>query len=148
VTAAVQAQNLLNTYRALARAPYIAAAAVYKLQDSPHEDFGMLAGSGAHKPAFGALKSSLASPLGAITPVRLSLHRRGNHVIASGSGPVGDYMDLEVSSAGVLRYRVLFTLNRFNRFSITLPAALGTRGLQVRVFQYWQGPGHAARRSI
>ena len=146
VTAPVQARNLADTFRSLARAPYVAAATVYKLQDTPNEDFGVLAAGGARKPAFVGLARSLAAPLGPITPVRLSLRARHGHVIASGSGPVGDYMQLEVLSGGVLRYRVLFTLDRFNRFSVPLPAALGTRGLQVRVFQYWQGAGRAAVR--
>ncbi len=148
VTPAVQALNLLDTFRALARAPYVAAAIVYKLQDSPREDFGVLSSSGTHKPAFAGLASSLASPLGPITPVRLALSSRGGHVIASGSGPVGDYMTLEALAGGVLRYRALFTLDRFNRFTLTLPALLGTSGLQVRVFQYWQGPGRATQRSL
>ena len=148
VTASVQAQNLVNTFRSLARAPYVAAAIVYKLQDSAHEDFGLLSGSGAHKPAFAGLASSLASPLGRVSPVHLSLRRSHGHVNASGSGPVGDYMQLEVLSGGVLRYRALFILDRFNRYSIALPALLGTRGLLVRVFQYWQGSAHAAVRSL
>ncbi|MHB8531123.1 MAG: hypothetical protein ACYDC2_00215 [Solirubrobacteraceae bacterium] len=69
-------------------------------------------------------------------------------MIASGSGPVGDYTVLEVLLAGVLRYRALITLDRFNRFSLTLPSLLGTHGLQVRLYQYWQGPGHAVQRSL
>ncbi|MHB8531124.1 MAG: glycoside hydrolase 5 family protein [Solirubrobacteraceae bacterium] len=73
VTPAVQARNVRDTYRALARAPYVAAAIVYKLQDSRREDFGVLSSSGLHKPAFAALASSLASPLGPISPVRLAL---------------------------------------------------------------------------
>ena len=57
-------------------------------------------------------------------------------------------MGLEAFRGGVLRYRVLFALNRFNRYSITLPAVLGTHGLQVRVFQYWSGVGRAAMAGI
>jgi hypothetical protein len=69
-------------------------------------------------------------------------------VVARGSAPVGDYMQLEASIGGVLRYRALFTLDRFDRYSIVLPAVLGTRGLQVRVFQYWAGPARAAQGAI
>lgn len=148
VTPAVQAQNIVNTYRELARTPYVAAAVVYKLQDSPQENFGVLSSSGTHKPAFAALAESIAAPFGPVTPVSLSLRSHDGHAIASGSGPVGDYMELEVLVGGVLRYRALFTLDRFNRFSLTLPALLGTHGLQVRVFQYWQGAGTAAQRSL
>ena len=48
----------------------------------------------------------------------------------------------------MLRYRALFTLDRFDHYSIALPAVLGTRGLSVRVFQYGGGPSRAAQSSI
>jgi hypothetical protein len=69
-------------------------------------------------------------------------------VIASGSGPVGDFMQLEAFEGKLLRYRALFKLDRFNRYSITLPSVLGTHGLRVRVFQYWSGVGKAAQKRI
>jgi hypothetical protein len=49
---------------------------------------------------------------------------------------VGDYMQLEVLQGNVPRFRALFILDRFNRYSIALPAALGTSGLTVRVGQF------------
>ena len=148
VTAQIQATNLTDTFRALAHTNYIAAVVLYKLQDTPQEEFGSLSPSGAHKPAFEALSRVLTSPFGRVSPVTLSLRRRGNQIVASGSGPVGDYMQLEAFQGSLLRYRALFVLNRFNRYSIALPAALGTSGLQVRVYQYWAGPGRDAQRSI
>jgi len=60
---------------------------------------------------------------------------------------VGDYMGLQAFQGGTLRYKALFTLNRFNRYTLTLPRVLGTHGLRVRVFQYWAGLGSAAQRS-
>jgi hypothetical protein len=39
-------------------------------------------------------------------------------------------------------------LDRFNRYSIPLPPVLGTRGLRVRVYQYWAGLGKEAQKSI
>ena len=108
----------------------------------------MLASNGRPKPAFAALGRALATPFSSARRVTLSLRRRRSHVVARGAGPAGDYMQLEVFRKGVLRYRVLFTLNRFNRYSITLPAVLGRRGLQVRVFQYWTGLGRAAMKRI
>ncbi len=148
VTERTQAANLTNTLRALARTPYVAAAVVYKLQDSSSEDFGLLSASGARKPSFAAVARALASPFASISPVTLSLQRKDGRVLARGSGPVGDFMQLEAFKGSLLRYRVLFTLNRFNRYSITLPSALGTNGLRVRVFQYWSGLAKAARKSI
>ena len=53
-------------------------------------------------------------------------------------------MGLEAFQGSVLRYRALFTLDRFNHYSLALPSVLGTSGLRVRVFQYWKGlPGGA-----
>ncbi|TMK24075.1 MAG: hypothetical protein E6G62_09325, partial [Actinobacteria bacterium] len=49
VTPAIQALNLTNVLRSLARAPYVAAEVVYDLQDNRAEQFGMLTGAGAHK---------------------------------------------------------------------------------------------------
>jgi hypothetical protein len=148
VTAQTQAANLTNTFRELAHTAYIAAEVVYKLQGSPQEEFGVLSASGAHKPAFTALSRVLLSPFGRISPITLSLRKRGGRVLARGSGPVGDYMELEAFQGSRLRYRALFTLNRFNRYSIRLPSALGASGLRVRVYQYWAGLGSSAQRSI
>lgn len=148
VTPGTQALNLTNTFRSLARVPYVAAAVVYKLEDSHSEDFGLLSERGLHKPAFAGLSRALASPFGSISGVSLKLRRRGSHVLATGSGPVGDFMQLEVFAGPTLRFRALFTLDRFNRFTVTLPSVLGTSGLRVRVFQYWMGPGRATQRSI
>jgi hypothetical protein len=148
VTPQIQAANLTSTFRALAHTPYVAAALVYKLQDSPLEDFGLLAGGGLHKPAFTALARLLGAPIGGFAPIRLSLRRVGAHVRASGSAPVGDFMQLEAFQGSVLRYRALFTLDRFNRYVIPLPSVLGTHGLRVRVFQYSAGPAAGAEKSI
>jgi hypothetical protein len=148
VSSAVQAANITNLYRSLARTPYVAAAVLYKLQDSTHENFGVLNTSGARKPAFAAFARVLANPFGSPSRVTLSLSRSHGGVLAKGEGPVGDYMQLEAFQGKVLRYRALFTLNRFNRYAIPLPQALGTNGLTVRVYQYWQGSGRDAHRSI
>jgi hypothetical protein len=76
------------------------------------------------------------------------VRRATGRVIASGSGPVGDFMQLEVFRGRVLRYRAVFTLDRFNRYSIALPRVLGTHGLRIRVYQYWTGVSHAAQKGI
>ncbi len=148
VTPQVQATNITNLYRSLARTPYIAADVLYQLQGSRAENFGVLDEKGARKPAYAALSRVLASPFGAPSPVTLNLRRQGNHVVAGGSGPVGDYMRLEAFQGGTLRFRALFTLDRFNRYSLTLPSVLGTSGLRVRVYQEWMGRAKAAQKSI
>ncbi len=148
VTPQIQARNLSDTLRTLARTPFVAAAIAYKLQDSRAEDFGMLSAGGARKPAFSAFVGALSAPFGATSSVTLKLRRKGANILATGSGPVGDFMRLEVFSGGRLRYWVLFTLNRFDEYALTLPAALGTHGLRVRVFQYWSGLANAAQKQI
>ncbi len=148
VTAGTQALNLRDAIREMSAAPYLAAAIVYKLADSRAESFGAVSRNGTHKRAFTALREAFDDPTGPFSAVSVTLRRRGSNVIASGSGPVADYMGLEAFQGTVLRYRALFTLDRFNRYSITLPAVLGTTGLRVRAFQYWAGPGRAATGSI
>jgi len=148
VTAGIQALNLANTVGALARTPYVAAAVVYKLEDSRSENFGLLSTSGGRKPAFKSLARILRSGTGTVSPVTLTLRRRGAGVVANGSAAVGDFMLLEAFQGAALRYRAVFVLDRFNRFSIPLPAVLGTHGLRVRVFQYGTGPARDAQKSI
>jgi hypothetical protein len=146
VTESVQAKNLISTIRELSKASYVAAAVVYKLQDAPRERFGLLGVGGRHKQSFKALQSVLAAPVGSIPPVTLSLQHRHGQLVAKGSAPVGDYMRLEEIVSGVLRYKVLFVLNRFNEYSLALPRQLGTKHVKVRVFQYWMGRARAATR--
>jgi hypothetical protein len=148
VTPQTQATNITNLFRSLADTPYVAAEVVYSLQGTLAEDFGLLSENGARKPAFTALLRVLASPFGPVSPVILNLRRRGGRVVASGTGPVGDFMALEAFQGSLLRYKVLFTLDRFNRYSIVLPRALGSSGLQIHVYQYWGGVNSAAKRSI
>jgi hypothetical protein len=149
VTPRVQAANIADTFHQLASTPWIAAEVIFKLRDSRREDFGAVTQSGARKGAFNALSSALIAPYSTpISPIGLQLRRHGPRVVASGSGPVGDFMGLEAFQGGALRYRAVFTLDRFNRYSIPLPRVLGTHGLRVRVFQYWSGIGRAAQKRI
>ena len=148
VTPATQALNLTNMFRSLSHTSYVAAELVYKLQDSREEDFGAVSSSGARKPAFKALSSVFSSPFGRVSPMTLELRRKSGRVVANVAGPVGDYVQLEAFEGRALRYRALFELNRFNQFSLTLPRALGSKGLRVRVYQLWTGPRKAAQKSI
>jgi hypothetical protein len=148
VTQAVQAKNLTNTFRALARTPWVASEVVYKLQDSPLEEFGSITARGGHKPAFSALSHVLVSPFGSASPVRLSLRSSRGRVLASGEAPVGDFMRLEAFQGKLLRYRAAFELDRFNHYSIALPRVLGSHGLTVRVSQAWTGLAKAAQKTI
>jgi hypothetical protein len=126
----------------------VAAEVVYNLRNSPRENFGLMTAGGIRKPAFSTLSQTLSRPYVSPEPVTLTLRRHGSHVLASGSAPVGDYMELEAFIGGAPRYRALFVLDRFNRYSIPLPSVLGTSGISVRVYQYWAGLGKAAERRI
>jgi hypothetical protein len=148
VTEQTQAANLANVLRSLARTPWVAAEMVYALQGSRDEDFGVLTETGVHKLSFGALRSVFVSPFGKPSSVTVSLSRRGGRVMASGAGPVGDYLQLEAFNGRRAVYRALFTLDRFNRYKVVLPRALGTKNLRVSVFQYWMGTAKAAGASI
>jgi len=147
VTPAVQAQNITNIYRSLSRTGWVATDTIYKLRDSRSNDAGVLSERGARKPAFRALSRVLLAPGRRPAKVTLSLRRAGGHVVASGSGPVGDYLRLEASRGG-LRFRAKFSLDRFNRYTLALPDALGTHGVHVHVYQEWTGSAGMARRSI
>jgi Cellulase (glycosyl hydrolase family 5) len=148
VTPQIQARNITDVFRSLAHTSYVAAEVIYQLQGSASEDFGAFNARGKRKPAFAALRGALISPFASPSRVALSLARHGNRVLASGSGPVGDFMELEAFQGSVLRYRALFTLDRFDRYAVVLPAVLGTTGLRVRVYQYWAGPGTSAQASV
>jgi hypothetical protein len=148
VTARTQAKNIADVFRSLARTAYVSAEVIYKLTDGPSGEFGVLSARDARKPSFAALAGVLRSPFGRVSSVLLHLHRRGGRIVASGSGPVGDLMGLEAFKGGVLRYRATFALDRFNRYSIALPAVLGTSGMTVRAYQYWSGKRKAARARI
>ncbi len=148
VTRAVQAADFTSIFRSISQQPYVAAALPFKLTDSPGDDFGVLSSTGARKPAFAALRRVFGSPFGSPPPVTLTLGHRGRRVLATGSGPVGDIMELEAFSGGTLRFRATFTLERFNRYALALPTVIGTRGLRVRVFQLWGGVGRAAQKRI
>src|SRR5262249_37427538 len=124
------------------------AAMVYKLQDSRAEDFGAVTTAGGPKPAFKALSEAFDRPTGSYSRVTLQLHRKGRHLVASGTGPVGDFMQLEAFQGRKLRYRARVHPDRFNRYSIPLPPLLGTHHLRVRVFQYWTGPSRSATRHV
>ncbi|HEX4564744.1 MAG TPA: hypothetical protein VH115_09835 [Solirubrobacteraceae bacterium] len=147
VTESVQAANLRDVMRALARANYIAAEVSYKLRDSANEQFGVISERGRHKRAFGAISSAFSAPFGAVSRVRLNLHLHSGAIIATGSGPAGDVMELEASSASGLLYQATFALDRFDRYSLRLPRVLGGRHVHVRVWQLWAGRAAGALAS-
>ncbi|MHB8491980.1 MAG: cellulase family glycosylhydrolase [Solirubrobacteraceae bacterium] len=148
VSGKVQAQNLASMTDALTGTPYVAAEVFYKLQDSPGEQFGVLTAGGKRKPSFAAVARAFASPRAGSARCALQLAVRHGAVLARGSAPVGDFVVLEAVRNGRLRFRSLFILNRFNRFNIKLPRAVGTHGLTVSVYQYGRGLRGATVRRV
>ncbi len=71
--------------------------------------------------------------------MKLTLRRSGSRIVARGSGPAGDALELDAYKRGRLAYKASFQLDRFNRFTLKLPPQLGVHDLRVRVFQYWSG---------
>jgi hypothetical protein len=148
VTPSTQASNLAGAIHEIARLPYVAAAVVYKLQDSSGEQFGLLTAAGARKHSFAMLARAFADPLAPPPPVTLRLRRSHGGVLARGSAAVGEYMELEAYDGPLLRYRATFVLDRFDDYALRLPAVLGTRNLVVKVYPYGAGPAYAAYASI
>jgi polysaccharide biosynthesis protein PslG len=148
VTPAVQAQNLRDVLRALARSSYITAEVFYKLSDDPSEQFGVVSQAGAAKPSFGAVASAFSSPFGTVSKTTLALHPRSGGIYAIGSGPAGDIMELEARASRGLLYRATFVLDRFDRYSLRLPRALGKHGVRARVWQLWAGRNFGASANI
>jgi hypothetical protein len=148
VTESVQAANLRDVLRAVARSHYVAAEVTYKLRDSANEQFGVFAQTGVHKRAFAALSSAFVAPFGPISKTKLKLHLRSGAIIATGSGPAGDLMELEAKSRTGLVYRATFILDRFDRYALRLPRAVGRHGVTVRVWELWAGRRAAAHARI
>ena len=148
VTAAVQAANLRDVLRALARTSYLAAEVFYKLSDDRNEQFGVVSQSGIDKPSFGAVASAFASPFGAVSKTKLKLRLRSGAIHATGSGPAGDIMELEASASHGPLYRATFVLDRFDRYSLRLPRVLGRHGVSVHVWQLSAGQRAGASARI
>jgi hypothetical protein len=137
VSPAVQAANLVDIFRALRGTSYVRAAIVYNLQDDSQYDFGLVDRDSSPKRAYGEVSSELRTGPGRPRGISLSLRRRGRRVVASGSGPAGDDLEVDVYKRGRLRFKATLRMDRSRHFSVRLPSALGSHGMRVRVYQYW-----------
>jgi hypothetical protein len=135
VTPAVQGANLLDTMQALQTISYVRGAMIFSVRDTPEFSFGAFDRLLRPKPAVAALRRGFSRRPGRPRAIRLHLARRGGAVVASGSGPAGGAYQIDVAQGGTLRYQVALRLDRDNHFRVVLPAALGTRGLRVTMFQ-------------
>lgn len=136
VNSGQQARNLRDVLTAIRRKSYVTGAVVYTARDNSELQFGMVRSNGSTKPAFKTVRQAFTGR-GRPASVKLRLRRSGRRTIASGTGPAGDALQIEVKKNGKLRYRAAFRLTSKGTYRIKLPLALGTRNLRVRVFQYW-----------
>jgi hypothetical protein len=137
VTRGRQAGNLADVFGALRRTRHVRGVLVYTLQDTRQYTFGLLTTRAARKPAFRTMRRILRSGPRSPRRVTLRVRRSGGRLVASGSAPAGDALELRAFRNGSLRYRATFRLNRHGRYRLRLPARLGTRGLAVQVEHYW-----------
>lgn len=144
VTPGVQAANLRDTFALIRRGSYLSGAITYNLHDTMQYSFGLLTLGQARKPAFAAARTAFGGK-GRAAKVGLRLRRSGRSVVASGTGPAADALQIDVFKGGRLRYKATFRLTRDRTFRLRLPSQLGTRGLQVRVHQYWSGTSATKR---
>ncbi len=147
VSSRIQAQSIRDVLAAIRRTSYIKGAVVYNLLDDKQYDFGLIDERGRLKSAYAALKH-VVRRTPAPRAVRLKVRRTRGRVVASGSGPAGDAYELDVFKDGYLRYRRVFRLRRDLSYSYGIPRSLGTRGLQVQVYQYWLGARKGTARRL
>jgi hypothetical protein len=147
VSPAVQARSTTDLVGLLPRRDWVHAALLYTVRDDDGLHFGLRDAAGRRRPLFGALRRALAAPRRVtVRPLRLRLRTGGGRLVATGSGPAGDALELAVRRGGVIRYRAAFRLDRDNRFRLALPRGLGTRGLAVRLREPWSGRAVTRRR--
>jgi hypothetical protein len=135
VTRRQQARNTVDVLRVLRRQTDVEAAILFGLRDNDQYDFGVLDARGARKPIFNVVRDAFRGRLGKARTVRLRLRRSGGRLVASGSAPAGDVLELDAYQGRTLRYRAAFRPDRNGRYALKLPKALGTGGIAVRVGQ-------------
>jgi hypothetical protein len=141
VSRRAQAQGLSDVLAAIRSRRWIAAAVQYTLYDDRPGGytFGLVDVNGALKPAYAAVRRVLSGRTRSPRRPRIRLRAVRGRVVASGSASLAELLTLRVERRGVLRYRATLVTDRRNRWRIVLPAALGTRGLTVRLSAGWTG---------
>jgi hypothetical protein len=147
VTTQLQAANLGTTIGQLARASYVRAAALFELQDTTGLNFGLLDAAGQRKPAWTSVREAFAGNPSRPVAVKLHLQSSGGHTLLTGTGPGADFLVISAHQGRIV-YSAQLVPDRFNGFSVALPAVLGTSGVQVSVYQQWQGARAAAHASL
>ncbi len=146
VSRRAQAQGLTDVLTAIRSRPWIVAAVQYDLTDDGRGGytFGLADVNGRLKPAYAAVRRVLTGRARSPRRPRIRLRAVRGRVVASGTASLAELLTLRVEQRGVLRFRATLVTDRRNRWRIVLPAALGRRGLTVRVSAGWTG--RAVRR--
>ncbi len=139
-----EGRSLQDIYASLKHTSWVDAAITYNMADFTQYDFGLIDVHGNRKPAFAALQRVFMGHGPPVRSVKLRLRRSGGRLVASGSGPAGDDLELDAFRGGRQLYKAVFRLDRRSRYSLRLPGQLGTSGLRVRVYQYWTGRSASA----
>jgi hypothetical protein len=139
-TRAGQAQNLVDTLRSLTKVSWVKAAIVYTMYDqSTAYQFGLLTRANRRKPAYTAIRRIFAGGRPKVSRPTMRLTARGGRVKVSGTASQVEAFRLDVWRDGRLTYRAMLRTDRFGRYTLTLPAALGTSALRVRLTGAWTG---------
>jgi len=133
VTAAQQANDLGDLFRALRGHSWVHAAVVYNLRDKTDEHFGLLTSGGARKPAFAVVARALGSGLG--RPHAPTAHVSGGTV--SGTVPAGDIVTIQFYNGQQYTGQANLAPDRFGAFSYSLPSQV--QGDRLVVGQPWTG---------
>jgi hypothetical protein len=91
------------------------------------------------KPAWAGVRSVFAGGKPKITKPKLTLSARKGRARVSGSASQTEYYTLRVWKNGQLAYRAALRTDRFGKYVLTLPKALGTTGLRATFKGAWTG---------
>ena len=141
VTRAGAAQALVDVLTALRTRPWVAAAIQYSaFDDAPGGyTFGLFDARGGLKPAYTAVRRVLTKRVRSPKRPTIRLRAVRGQVVATGTASLAELLTMRVEQRGALRLRATLVSDRRNRWRIVLPAALGTRGLVVRVSAGYTG---------
>ena len=146
VDRATQARQTADLVRALRRTSWVRGAVFYTARDDQQYDFGLVDRAGRAKPVLATLRRELRArrpaPMRRMT-VRLRVS--GGALVASGAGPGGDVLAYEARASRFL-LKGFTRLGPNGRYSVRLPAQLGSRGVRFTIKQVWSGRTARARR--
>ena len=139
-TRAGQAQNLVDTLRLISKVSWVKAALIYTMYDqSTAYQFGLLTQDGKRKPAYTRVKSIFSGGTPKVAKPTMRLTAKRGRVTISGTASQVEFFTLRVYRQGQLRFRATLRTDRFGRYTLKLPAALGTTSLRARLAGTWTG---------